>query len=142
MVCKWLCCILGAGTVISYAQSDVIRTGSVMVKGFATIDNVALINVEGTGAHLNVSQCTSLPLEQRWQRVLLSSWVMCSCTTALHSIGPVICSTRVHFLGVMLSCGDGSNIAAQPPVYGDITGPYLGHGRQTCAPVSLSLPIG
>lgn len=38
-----------AGTVISDAQSDVDRTGPVMVKGFATIDNVALINVEGTG---------------------------------------------------------------------------------------------
>ena len=40
-----------AGTVISDAQSDVDRTGTVMVKGFATIDNVALINVEGTGEH-------------------------------------------------------------------------------------------
>ena len=39
----------GAGTVISYAQTDVQRMGPVMVKGFATIDNVALINVEGTG---------------------------------------------------------------------------------------------
>ena len=38
-----------AGTIISEAQSDVDRTGPVMVKGFATIDNVALINVEGTG---------------------------------------------------------------------------------------------
>ena len=38
-----------AGTVISDAQTDVDRTGPVMVKGFATIDNVALINVEGTG---------------------------------------------------------------------------------------------
>ncbi|CAK0785763.1 hypothetical protein CVIRNUC_008974 [Coccomyxa viridis] len=38
-----------AGTIISDAQSDVDRTGPVMVKGFATIDNVALINVEGTG---------------------------------------------------------------------------------------------
>lgn len=38
-----------AGTVISAARTDVDRTGPVMVKGFATIDNVALINVEGTG---------------------------------------------------------------------------------------------
>ena len=37
------------GTVISDAQTDVDRTGPVLVKGFATIDNVALINVEGTG---------------------------------------------------------------------------------------------
>ncbi|CAL8471282.1 g10824 [Coccomyxa elongata] len=37
------------GTVISDAQTDEDRTGPVMVKGFATIDNVALINVEGTG---------------------------------------------------------------------------------------------
>lgn len=40
---------LGAGTVISYAKADVQRMGPAMVKGFATIDNVALINVEGTG---------------------------------------------------------------------------------------------
>lgn len=40
---------MGAGTVISYAQADVQRMGPAMVKGFATIDNVALINVEGTG---------------------------------------------------------------------------------------------
>lgn len=35
--------------MISDAQTDVDRTGPVMVKGFATIDNVALISVEGTG---------------------------------------------------------------------------------------------
>jgi len=40
---------LCAGTVISDVQTDMDRTGPVMVKGFATIDNVALINVEGTG---------------------------------------------------------------------------------------------
>ena len=44
-----LICLFNAGTIISDAQSDVDRTGPVMVKGFATIDNVALINVEGTG---------------------------------------------------------------------------------------------
>ena len=31
------------------AKSDVEQDRKVMVKGFATIDNVALINVEGTG---------------------------------------------------------------------------------------------
>jgi aspartokinase len=41
--------LLRAGTVISDAQSDVDSTGPVLVKGFATIDHVALINVEGTG---------------------------------------------------------------------------------------------
>ncbi len=35
--------------MISDVQTDEDRTGPVMVKGFATIDNVALINVEGTG---------------------------------------------------------------------------------------------
>ena len=48
---------LSAGTVISYAQTDVQRMGPVMVKGFATIDNVALINVEGTGVSI-----TCLPI--------------------------------------------------------------------------------
>ncbi len=38
-----------AGTEISAAKSDIERDRVVMVKGFATIDNVALINVEGTG---------------------------------------------------------------------------------------------
>ena len=38
-----------AGTQISDEETDSAITGMVMVKGFATIDNVALINVEGTG---------------------------------------------------------------------------------------------
>lgn len=38
-----------AGTQIADEETDVDRTGVVTVKGFATIDNVALINVEGTG---------------------------------------------------------------------------------------------
>lgn len=38
-----------AGTEICAAKSDVERDRKVLVKGFATIDHVALINVEGTG---------------------------------------------------------------------------------------------
>ena len=38
-----------AGTQISDECTDTEHTGPVSVKGFATIDNVALINVEGTG---------------------------------------------------------------------------------------------
>ena len=38
-----------AGTEICAAKSDVERDRRVLVKGFATIDHVALINVEGTG---------------------------------------------------------------------------------------------
>ena len=42
-------CIPSAGTEICAAKSDVERDRKVLVKGFATIDHVALINVEGTG---------------------------------------------------------------------------------------------
>ena len=41
-----------AGTVISddsVGQADAASSGKGLVKGFATIDHVALINVEGTG---------------------------------------------------------------------------------------------
>jgi hypothetical protein len=41
-----------AGTRISDdagAMADAVGSGKGLVKGFATIDNVALINVEGTG---------------------------------------------------------------------------------------------
>ena len=38
-----------AGTDICAAKTDIERDRKVLVKGFATIDNVALINVEGTG---------------------------------------------------------------------------------------------
>lgn len=44
MTARWL-----AGTQISDESTDTEHTGPVSVKGFATIDNVALINVEGTG---------------------------------------------------------------------------------------------
>jgi len=37
------------GTEICAAKSDIERDRQVLVKGFATIDHVALINVEGTG---------------------------------------------------------------------------------------------
>lgn len=47
MACHSLLC--PAGTQISDELTDSAITGSVMVKGFATIDNVSLINVEGTG---------------------------------------------------------------------------------------------
>ena len=43
------CCAHPPGTQISDERTDCAITGAVMVKGFATIDHVALINVEGTG---------------------------------------------------------------------------------------------
>ena len=48
-----------AGTEISAAKSDIERDRVVMVKGFATIDNVALINVEGTGMVGRRSKCNT-----------------------------------------------------------------------------------
>lgn len=60
-----------AGTVISddaVVQADAASSGKGLVKGFATIDHVALINVEGTGMvrpmqpHLHcIVACNALP---------------------------------------------------------------------------------
>ena len=59
--------LVRAGTVISddsVGQVDAASSGKGLVKGFATIDHVALINVEGTGMvrPMQPHSCISRPI--------------------------------------------------------------------------------